>query len=318
MIQAKQTCDKDDSTAEMRADLEQLISEQSLCGRALCIPGWIWRKIAVREPVSSKLQVAGVCVSLRDYGHVLPDLQEDLTAEHISNRNAAQDVRNNMKASDLQPSRSRQQQGQPPMGPGASELPQKRQPAISIVPAVVPGINPIMAHVITPTTAPGFDRPSSPHTTTAEQSPVTHTLLRQWGAEVFVTILPVGWTKTKDDEMSGPGPQQVVAPGQPYHLQTRGLAKLNSIWEGPEGSQGSGDEGTPTHSGFKSLFAGHPSVQRSAVVQKNVMSGKREPVRHESGSPESPGPGFPHRQSNPLCRRLLDSVLTATELTCSC
>ena len=98
---------------------------------------------------------------------------------------------------------------------------------------------------------------------------VTHTLLRQWGAEATVTILPVGWTK--EGEESAALPSRVIAPGQPWNLQTRGLARLNSIWESHEGD---GDDATPKSPSVKSLF--HSNANGHQIAG------------HEDGSPGLP------------------------------
>lgn len=126
---------------------------------------------------------------------------------------------------------------------------------------------------------------------------VTHTLLRQWGAEVLVTIHPVGWTRPKDTAGSQSGHYHGTASRQSQHLQPQALSRLNSIWESLEGS---GDEGSPklampsTDSSVKSLFDGHPSRQRAAHTAQDSPG----------SDPASPGAQFPRRQTNPLCMYL--------------
>ena len=109
---------------------------------------------------------------------------------------------------------------------------------------------------------------------------VTHTLLRQWGVEALVTILPVGWTK--EGEESAALPSRVIAPGQPWNLQTTGLARLNSIWESHEGD---GDDATPKSPSVKSLF--HSNANGYQIAGD------------ENGSP---GLLFTNRRNNPLCK----------------
>lgn len=231
------------TAADQQADLEHGMPETTLCWRLVCIPGWMWRKVAVNEPVSSKLQLAGVCISLRHYGHA-----PQPTAA----------------MSDL-PANKRTEAGvQPPAGNGTgNSLQQPNEPS-------APNITQQNLPKVSSTSA-------SLHQTSSEY--VTHTLLRQWGAEVSVAILPVGWTKQHEEPHAVPN--RVIAPGQPWNLQTRGSARLNSIWESHESS---GDDGTPTGSGVKSLFQSNANGHQTSEQQ-----------------PGSPGLLF-SRQNNPLCK----------------
>ncbi len=230
----------------------------------------MWRKIAVREPVSTMLVLNGVCVSLRDYGNVPTDLPASSHAGvYSSNTDTAQSAGLHQTATDqVQEGNGWQQHCQPKNGVDAASIEQTGPPAMS--------------------------RPSPVRTQQAAAT-MTHTLLRQWGAEVYVTIHPAGWTKDKESPESKPGPQPVNIPGQPFQLQTPGFARLNSIWESQEGS---GDESTPATSGVKSLFDGHPSVRRSPETE-----------------PESPEQRFTNRQSNPLCKAQLECSSLTWNLT---
>lgn len=206
----------------------------------------MWRKVAVNEPVSSKLQLAGVCISLRQY-------------EHAPQPTAA--------ASVISASR-RTEVGPQPAGIGTGTSSQQPDELSS-------------ANLAQHTDSPKVGHlPASMHQTSAEYVP--HTLLRQWGAEVSVTILPVGWTKGSTEPAAVPN--TVIAPGQPWNLQTRGFSRLNSIWESHESS---GDDGTPTGSGVKSLFQSNANGQQTAGRE-----------------PGSPGLLF-SRQNNPLCKAQL-------------
>ena len=248
-VQPFQSNAPDGTAADQQADLERVMPEETLCWRAVCIPGWMWRKVAVNEPVSSKLQLAGVCISLRQYAHApLPAASLSDTAGSSSTEAEVQPAGTVTGTSLQQPDERSQEIFVRPTVTQTNLLPN-----ISLTPA-------------------STHQPSAAF--------VTHTLLRQWGAEASITILPVGWTK--DSEQSAGVPSRVIAPGQPWNLQTRGLARLNSIWESQEGS---GDDGTPTSSSVKSLFHsnanGHPTAG------------------HEQGSP---GLLFTNRQNNPLCK----------------
>ena len=260
---------QDDSTAEARADIAQLAAEDSVWWRAVCIPGWMWRKVAVHEPVSSSLQIAGVNVLLKEYGHIPAELPDKLDRVEPSSSSTST-VATSSGFDNGAPSASSSQQQQGPFKLGFAAAGLKPDPP------------------------PALGRPSPVRITqTAAQPPtVIHILLRQWGAEVSVSILPVGWSKPKQPEQLQPTPEQVSAPGQPSHPHTNphGFARLNSIWESPEASE-AGDS-SPTQSSVKSLFQGHPSIQKSAAVQKG-QAGEQHP--------ESPGAAFTHRQSNPLC-----------------
>ncbi len=261
--------------ADAQADLRQLIPDQSLWWRATCIPGWMWRKVAVTEPVSTNLQLAGLCINLWDYSLVPSgkpthsDTSADSNSKDSSQTNESQPQR----ATDyLQAGRIRQQQHQ------------------SITDTDALGSNQADPN--------GTARTS--HKNQVAAVTATHTLLRQWGAEVLVTIHPVGWTRPKETAGSQSGHHHGKASGQPQHLQTQAFSRLNSIWESQEGS---GDEGSPklavpsTDSSVKSLFDGHPSRQRAAHTEQDSPG----------SDPASPGAQFPRRQSNPLCTYLLAS-----------
>ena len=273
-LQGKQVSDQDETSADAKADLRQLIPEHSLCWRAICIPGWMWRKVAVTEPVSTTVQLAGVCITLQDYGNADKAGSTDNTAgSAITDDGLGTD--RHLKASDyLQAGRLRQQQhkastGQHALRSQQADLPQAGR----------------HVHVRTGPAA----------------AKVTYTLVQQWGVEVYATILPVGWTKPKDSDRSQPRRQYTTAQGQPHHLESRAFSRLNSIWESHEGSE---DEESPklavpsTESTVQSLFAGHPSVQRS-------FSSK--PDSPGSG-PASPASHFPNRQRNPLCKQVWNTL----------
>lgn len=220
--------------------MNQVTPEESLYWRAIRIPRWMWSKVALNEPVSSKLQLAGVCISLREYSP-LSGQTSATTGMPASSAAAGMQPVNTDKTS--------QPTSQSQVSFEHSETAQKGLPPVATRQA------------------------------SAQQPVVTHTLLRQWGAEVSVIILPVGWTKQTEDSASATN--SVLAPGQPWNLQTRGAARLNSIFESHEGS---GDDGTPTSSSGKSLFHSNPNGHQAAD--------------REAGSP---GLLFTSRQINPLC-----------------
>ncbi len=268
-LQAQQAGDQDGIPVDAQADLRQLIPDQSLWWRATCIPGWMWRKVAVTEPVSTNLQLAGLCINLWDFGLEPSDKPAPsvTSADSSSKDNSQVNDSQQQRATDyLQAGRIRQQRHQS----------------------------------VTDTDALG-SKQADPDVTsrTSHRKQVatvtaTHTLLRQWGAEVLVTIHPVGWTRPKDTAGSQSGHHHGKASGQPPHLQTQAFSRLNSIWESQEGS---GDEGSPkmavpsTDSSVKSLFDGHPSRQRAAHTEQDSPG----------SDPASPGAHFPRRQTNPLC-----------------
>lgn len=247
--QTNQSNAPDGTATDQQADLDERVEPvETLCWRAVCIPGWLWRKVAVNEPVSSKLQLAGVCISLRQ---CMSDSEPTPATSH------APGTRN---------TEAQKQHAGMISGAGLHH-PDERSHANHVSPIaqanLLPGISlmPAAAH-----------RPSAAF--------VTHTLLRQWGVEASVTILPVGWTK--EGEESAAVPSRVIAPGQPWNLQTRGLARLNSIWESHEGD---GDDATPKSPSVKSLF--HSNANGHQIAG------------HENGSP---GLLFTNRQNNPLCK----------------
>lgn len=224
---------------------------------AMHVPKWMWGRIVVRMPVSSRLQLAGVNVSLREY-----------QKPHTRHRQEAQAPSSNLGT------------------PAASSPHVVSHPVVSLQPHASHTQQPETQHQ-----SHGHSRPQPenkpyrvPQTADEpvgqpERVASTYTLLRQWGAEVMVTIQPPGWAKetTHDD-----GPH-VSAPGQPYQLRTKTLKRLNSIWESQEGS---GDEGTPTSSsGVRSLFSSQPNGHPG----------------HAQAQPGSPGLLFTNRQNNPLC-----------------
>ena len=228
------------------------------CSWAMHIPKWMWRRIVVRMPVSSKVQLAGVNVSLQEY---------------------ARAHRNRQITSGTSDARL-------PVSPNAA-----RQAGVSFQP------DSIHTHQGQHQTH-GHSNPQAqsktPVTETATVKPVeqperivaTYTLLRQWGAEVMVTIQPPGWTKAASTDHQGAEPH-VHAPGQPFQLRTKALNRLHSIWESQEGSA---DEESPgSASGVQSLFSsqtnGHPG--------------------HAQATPGSPGLLFTIRQTNPLCKHML-------------
>ena len=241
-------------TAATQADLDRVTPEESLYWRAIRIPRWMWSKVALNEPIGSKLQLSGVCISLREY---IP------RSDHTS-------------ATTGMPANSTEAGSQPINTKRASQAASQPQVDFKHSDSAHKGIPPIATH-----------------RASAQQPAVTHTLLRQWGAEVSVTILPVGWTKeTRDSALA---PNTVVAPGQPWNLQTRGTARLNSIFESHEGS---GDDGTPTSSSVKSLFHSNANGHQAAD--------------HEASSP---GLLFTNRQSNPLCTFDLLLLVLAVVMT---
>lgn len=271
-LQAQQAGDQDGIPADAQADLRQLIPDQSLWWRATCIPGWMWRKVAVTEPVSTNLQLAGLCINLWDFGPVPSGkpAHSDTSADSSSKDNSQANDSQQQRATDyLQAGRIRQQQHQ------------------SITDTDALGSYQADPDVTSRTS----------HRKQLAAVTVTHTLLRQWGAEVLVTIHPVGWTRPKDIAGSQSGHHHGKASGQPEHLQTQAFSRLNSIWESQEGSA---DEGSPklavpsTDSSVKSLFDGHPSRQRAARTEQDSPG----------SDPASPGAHFPHRQTNPLCMYL--------------
>ena len=288
--------DPDDSPADARSDLRQLASEGSVWWRAVCIPGWMWRKVAVHEPVSTSLQIAGVNVLLKDYGHSPTELPEHLDkVEPSSSSSTTNATSSGFEGGAPSQAGFAQQPGFVPQQPGL--LPQQT----GFVPQQHDHFRlGFVASGLKTDQPPALDRPSPVKTmqTSAQPPTVTHTLLRQWGAEVSVRVLPVGWSQPKQSEaeQQGSASQEVSAPGQPFHLLShgRGFARLNSIWESPEASEA--DDSSPTHSSVKSLFHGHPSIQKSAVVQKAKAAAEQQPG--------SPGAAFTHRQSNPLCKHL--------------
>ena len=242
----------------------------------------MWRKVAVTEPVSTNLQLAGLCINLWDFGPVPSgkpahsDTSADSSSKDSSHTNDSQQQR----ATDyLQAGRIRQQQRQ----------------SITDTDALVSN-----------QADPNMTAQTS-HRKHMAAVTVTHTLLRQWGAEVLVTIHPVGWTRPKDPAGSQSGHHHGRASGQPQHLQTQAFSRLNSIWESQEGS---GDEGSPklavpsTDSSVKSLFDGHPSRQRAAHTEQDSPGSDQA----------SPGAQFPRRQTNPLCMYLL--AIAACVWTC--
>ena len=235
---------QDGTPAESQAGLDQDMPDEPLHRRAMCIPSWMWCKVAVTVPVSSKLQLAGVCIYLRDYGHVP---QQSSASFGVPASRGIESTSQPVHVS----------LNNQPAGQLDSKLQESAQASTAT-----------------------FETPQAQ----AQQSVVTHTLVRQWGAEAAVTILPVGWTKGAEDSASAS--HSVVAPGQPWNLQTRGYAKLNSIWESHEGS---GDDATPTTSSVRSLFENNPTAHQPAQPG------------HEPGSP---GLLFTNRQHNPLCKLL--------------
>ena len=240
------------TATEQQADLEERVKPaETLCWRALCIPGWMWHKVAVNEPVSSKLQLAGVCISLRQYPHA--PQPPPATSNAQASRSTEPEVHPGgiVAGTDLQQA-------------GKGFVPNHAQPFAQET--LSPGINSLPAPSQQPSAA--F---------------VTHTLLRQWGVEALVTIVPVGWTK--EGEESAAVPSRVIAPGQPWKLQTRGLAKLNSIWESHEGDA---DDVTPNSPSVKPLF--------------HSRADGHQTFGHENGSP---GLLFTNRQTNPLCTPFL-------------
>lgn len=248
--QTNQSNAPDGTATDQQADLEERVEPvETLCRRAVCIPGWLWRKVAVKEPVSSKLQLAGVCISLRQ---CMSASEPTPATSHVpGTRNAEADVQPAVMVSgtDLRHLDERSHTNHVSPIAHAHLLPGTR-----LMPAAAP-------------------QPSAAF--------VTHTLLRQWGVEASVTILPVGWIKEGEEE-SAAMPSRVIAPGQPYNLQTRGLARLNRIWESHEGD---GDDATPKSPSVKSLF--HSNANGHQIAG------------HENGSP---GLLFTNRQNNPLCK----------------
>lgn len=263
-MQSLQSNAPDATATEQPADPEERVQPaETFCRRALCIPGWMWHKVAVSEPVSSKLQLAGVCVSLRQYPHALQ--APPATSDVLESRSTDAAVQ--------------------PAGivTGTSTVPQQ---------ANNPFVPSLVQEVAHDTLSPGNSLlPALTQQPAPRQQPsaafVTHTLLRQWGVEASVTILPVGWTK--EGEESAAVPSRVIAPGQPWNLQTRGLAKLHSIWESHEGDSA---DATPNSPSVKSLF--HSNA-----------NGHHQTSGHENGSP---GPLFTNRQNNPLCKLSLTFV----------
>ena len=254
-VQSCQSNAPDGTTTEQQANSrEQVKPAETLCWRALCIPGWMWHKVAVNEPVSSKLQLAGVCVSLRQYSQAPqpPPPTSDVLGSSSTE--------------------TRVQPGGTDIGTGLQQA-NKRLVPNHAQPLAQETLLPAPTHQPTPT-----QQPSAAF--------VTHTLLRQWGVEALVTILPVGWTK--EGEESAAVPNRVIAPGQPWNLQTRGPARLNSIWESNEGDS---DAATPNSPSVKSLFHSNANGHQTSG--------------HKNGSP---GLLFTNRQNNPLCTLSLTFV----------
>ena len=263
-VQSFQLNAPDGTATEQQADLEEPVKPAgTLCWRALCIPSWMWHKVAVNEPVSSKLQVAGVCISLRQYSYAPqpPPATSDVLG--------SSSTETGMQPVGTATGTGLQQADKPFLANHAQPLAQETQlPAISLL------------------LAPTNQSAAPPQQPSAAF--VTHTLLRQWGVEASVTILPVGWTK--EGKESAAVPSRVVAPGQPWNLQTRGLARLNTLWESHEGN---GDVATPNSPRVKSLFHSNANGHQTSG--------------HESGSP---GLLFTNRQNNPLCTLSLTLVFT--------
>lgn len=252
-------------------DLDPPGSDPSLCYRAMCIPKWIWRKIAVHMPVSSRLLLAGVCVSLREY--------QQPTAQ----------------GSTSSPESAHAQHAAAAAGPaGTSGVLFQPPPVLTTERPTASTSKPVQQQTAS---TGSHQRQEAAEFSSARPAPTlpgivaTHTLLRQWGAEVTVTILPPGWETRASPDAQHTADVQLSAPGQPVHLHTRALNRLNSIWESQEGS---GDDGTPTSSsGVRSLFNG----------QSNGHPG------HGQAEPGSPGLLFTNRQTNPLCELSISAIL---------
>ena len=261
-MQSFQSSAQNGTVTEQQADLEEQPAG-TLCWRALCIPSWMWHKVAVHDPVSSKLQLAGVCIYLRQYPHAPQPPPA---------------------TSDVLGSSSREAGVQPAGTATGTALQQADKPLVANHAQPLAEATPLPTITLSPATT---QQPAPPQQPSAAF--VTHTLLRQWGVEASVTILPVGWTKEGEEE-SAAVPSRVIAPGQPWNLQTRGLARLNTLWESHEGNGGDANPNSPS---VKSLFYSN--------VNGHQTSGQ------ENGSP---GLLFTNRQNNPLCTLSLTTVFT--------
>lgn len=249
-------------SAGAAADCESAVPGSSWCSWAMHIPRWMWRRVVVRMPVSSKLQLAGVTISLREYEKPYTERTSAAETQTSDQEMPAPKLSHALKQSSVSfqphPIHTHQPQHQHQTH-GHSNPQPDRKPLVTPVTRVKPVVK-------------------------SDRVTATHTLLRQWGAEVMVIIQPPGWIKAS---AADPRPDpHVHAPGQPYQLQTKALNRLNSIWE----SQGSSsDDGTPTSSsGVRSLFPSQPNGHPG----------------HAQAKPGSPGLLFTNRQTNPLCKCL--------------
>lgn len=223
------------------------------------IPKWMWGRVVVRMPVSSKLQLAGVNVSLQEYAKVHTDNRSNSETQTTDVEEPVSPNASRQGGVSFNPHSIHTHQDQHQTPGHSSAQSQSRAPVISNI-------------TVKPVAQP-------------ERVAATYTLLRQWGAEVLVTIQPPGWTKTASTGDQGAEPH-VHAPGQPFQLHTKAFNRLNSIWESQEGSA---DEESPkSGSGVRSLFSnlanGHPG--------------------HAQAKPGSPGLLFTNRQTNPLCKHM--------------
>ena len=111
-----------------------------------------------------------------------------------------------------------------------------------------------------------------------------HVVLRQWGLEVDLRLLPPGWP----DEQSQPGPP-AGSPAGSVGLRTpqRSFVGLDSIRERQEGGD---PEDTP------------PSSVRSRHGRGSIPNGLHASLSNRDLRGATPAtPPFPSKQSNPLC-----------------